>query len=143
MANEHVLLIDDETELLNTIAERLEVRGMVVTKAESGEAALAILQDADFDAVVLDLAMPGLDGIETLKRMREAKADIQVILLTGHATVAKSVEAMKLGAIDLLEKPADFKDLLERIEEASRKRAILFEKRIEGDVTRILRERGW
>jgi len=143
MADQSVLLIDDEAELLKTLAERLRVRGMAVTTAQSGQEALDIIRDADFDAVVLDLAMPGLDGIETLRRMQALKPDVQVVLLTGHATVEKSVEAMKLGAVDLLEKPADFKDLLATIEKASQKRALLFEKKIEDDVAKILRKRGW
>ncbi len=143
MAQHSVLLIDDEAELLKTLAERLQVRGMSVTTAESGQEALDIIRDHDFDAIVLDLAMPGLDGIETLKRMQSIKPDVQVVLLTGHATVQKSVEAMKLGAVDLLEKPADFKDLLATIEKASQKHALLFEKQIEDDVSRILKERGW
>ncbi len=143
MPADRVLLIDDEKELLKTLAERLEVRGLVVETAESGEEALAIIEHADFDAVVLDLAMPGIDGIETLKRMHEIKPDLQVVLLTGHATVAKSIEAMKLGAVDLLEKPADIKDLLAGIEEASKKKAVLFEKHIEEGISKIIRERGW
>ena len=143
MPAHRVLLIDDEKELLKTLAERLEVRGLIVETAQSGEEALVIIEHADFDAVVLDLAMPGIDGIETLKRMHEIKPDLQVVLLTGHATVAKSIEAMKLGAVDLLEKPADFKDLLAKIEEASKKKAVLFERRIEADISKIIRERGW
>jgi DNA-binding NtrC family response regulator len=143
MTAAHVLIIDDEKELLKTLAERLGVRGITVETAESGEEALGIIENTDFDAVVLDLAMPGIDGLETLRRMHEIKPDLQVVLLTGHATVAASIEAMKLGAVDLLEKPADFQDLLTRIEQASEKTAVLFEKRTEQDISKILRERGW
>ena len=138
-----VLLIDDEVELLEVLSERLQSRGVEVETAESGERALELVEKTSFDAVVLDLAMPGLDGIETLKRMRKICPGIQVILLTGRATVPKSVEVMKLGAVDLLEKPTDFDVLLSKIKEASEKRAALLEKRMEDDLGDILRKRGW
>lgn len=143
MSDHRVLLIDDEKALLEVLAERLEMRGMSVQTAESGEAALKMIEESSFDAVVLDLAMPGLDGIETLRRMKEIRPGIQVILLTGQATVQKSIEVMKLGAMDLLEKPTDLKVLLEKIEEASSKRAFLLEKQMEEDIDDIIRKRGW
>ena len=138
-----VLLIDDEVEFLDVLSERLRSRGVQVQTAESGERALELVEETSFDAVVLDLAMPGLDGIETLRRMRGACPGIQVILLTGRATVPKSVEVMKLGAVDVLEKPADFDLLLSKIKEASDKRASLLEKKMEDDLDDILRKRGW
>ena len=143
MTEPRVLLIDDEKELLEVLSERLRTRGMTVQTAESGEEALRIIEDSTFDAVVLDLAMPGLDGVETLRRMKEIRPKIQVILLTGHATVQKSIEVMKLGAMDLLEKPTDLKVLLEKIEEASSKRAFLLEKQMEDEIDDIIRKRGW
>lgn len=143
MSDHRVLLIDDEKALLEVLAERLEMRGMSVQTAESGEAALKMIEESSFDAVVLDLAMPGLDGIETLRRMKRIRPKIQVILLTGQATVQKSIEVMKLGAMDLLEKPTDLKVLLEKIEEASSKRAFLLEKQMEEDIDDIIRKRGW
>jgi len=138
-----VLLIDDEVEFLDVLSERLQSRGVQVQTAESGERALELVEETSFDAVVLDLAMPGLDGIETLRRMRGACPGIQVILLTGRATVPKSVEVMKLGAVDVLEKPADFDLLLSKIKEASEKRASLLERKMEDDLDDILRKRGW
>lgn len=143
MSGDRVLLIDDERELLETLSERLETRGLVVETAESGEEALEIIQQRRFDAIVLDLAMPGIDGVETLRRMRAMNPDVQVILLTGHATVQKSIEVMKLGAVDLLEKPADIKQLIAKIEEASDKRALLFEKRTEEKISDIMRKKAW
>jgi two-component system, OmpR family, response regulator len=142
-ASPRVLLIDDERELLTVLSERLELRGMVVQTADNGEDALKLVEETAFDAVVLDLAMPGLDGIETLRRMKEIRPAVQVILLTGQATVQKSIEVMKLGAMDLLEKPADLKVLLAKIEEASSNRAELRDKQMEDDIDDIIRKRGW
>ncbi len=143
MSDLRILLIDDETEFLSVLSERLQTRGLTVQVSETGEEAIEMVTKTSFDAVVLDLAMPGIDGIETLRRMREIRPRIQVILLTGHATVQASIEAMKLGAIDLLEKPADLQVLLSKIEEASSKRAFLLEKKMEDDIEAILRKRGW
>ena len=143
MAGDRILLIDDETELLSTLSERMETRGMRVTTAESGETAIELARERTFDAIVLDLAMPGIDGIETLRRLRELNPDLQVILLTGQATVQKSIEAMKLGAVDLLEKPADFELLIAKIEEASARKAELFEQRTAEKMNDIMRKKGW
>ena len=116
MTVHRVLLIDDEEEFTAALAERLEMRGMAVDTASDGETALEKIAARDYDAVLLDLAMPGWDGIETLKRIKKERADLQVVLLTGHATVGKGIEAMKLGAMDLVEKPVAFRDLLQKIE---------------------------
>lgn len=143
MSRHKVLLIDDEEEFTNALAERLTLRGMTVESAYSGEEALQKVTDHDFDAVLLDLAMPGWDGIETLKRLKKARSDLQVVLLTGQATVGQGVEAMKLGAADLVEKPAALKELLEKIEEVSAKKALLIEEQMEAEMETILRKRGW
>ena len=119
MTQYRVLLVDDEELFLTALAQRMAKRGYDVATAENGTVALEMAAARDFDVIVLDLAMPGIDGIETLKKLRVADPDIQIILLTGHATVSAGVEAMKLGAMDFLEKPADFKDLLAKIEEAA------------------------
>ena len=143
MGRDRVLLIDDEVEFTKALAERLEMRGMTVETASNGEMALEKVAARDFDAVLLDLAMPGWDGIETLKRLKKERPDLQVVLLTGRATVGKGVEAMKLGATDLIEKPAEFQDLLAKIEEASAQKALLVEARLEQDLDDIVRKRGW
>lgn len=143
MTNERVLLVDDEEEFVETLAKRMKARGLVVDTAESGEVAIEKVQDGGFDVVVLDLAMPGIDGIETLRRVLEINHDLQVILLTGHGTVSKGVEAMRLGAADFLEKPADFKELLKKVREASEKKALLIQKRTEEHVAEILEKKGW
>jgi DNA-binding NtrC family response regulator len=143
MESYRVLLVDDEHEFVETLAKRMKARGLRVDTAESGEAALAIVRARDFDVIVLDLAMPGIDGLETLERALQINPDVQVILLTGHGTVGKGVEAMKLGAADFLEKPTSFQDLLDRIKTASEKKALLLEKRSEEHVADILNKRGW
>jgi len=143
MSAEKVLLVDDEMDFTRTLAERLETRGMRVETAGSGEEAIEKARQGSFDAILLDLAMPGLDGIETLKALREMKPDLQIILLTGQATVRQSVEAMKYGAVDLLEKPASIQELLEKIEEASAKKALLLEKHTEDQLADIMRKKGW
>lgn len=143
MVKHRVLLIDDEAEFVAALAERLEMRGMIVETASSGEKALAKVEERDFDAVLLDLAMPGWDGIETLKHLKREKPDLQIVLLTGRATVGKGVEAIKAGALDLVEKPAKLQELLEKIEEASAQKALLVEARVEQELEEILRKKGW
>ncbi|MDR0477295.1 MAG: response regulator [Desulfobulbaceae bacterium] len=112
----NVLLIDDETDFLSVMAERMTMRGMQVATASSARDGLAKVEAGDFDVVVLDLAMPEMDGVEALKQLKAKKPDLEVILLTGHASVKQGIEAMKLGALELLEKPADMKALIARIE---------------------------
>ncbi len=143
MDKTRILLIDDERDLLDALAARLTARGATVDLAECGEDALELIAGANYDAVVLDLSMPGMDGLETLRRIMAINADQQVVVLTGHATVEKGVEAMKLGAVDLLEKPTDFEVLLAKIVEASTKKASLSEKRVQKDIKDILKEKGW
>ncbi|MCP4903247.1 MAG: response regulator [bacterium] len=143
MTDHKVLLVDDEEDFIEALAKRLQGRGLNVSTAESGSQALELVEKHDFDTVVLDLAMPGMDGIETLRRIKDTDETVQVILLTGHGTVPSGVEAMKLGAIDFLQKPATFEELLEKIKEAGAKKAVLVEKRTEKQVADILREKGW
>ena len=143
MNNNRVLLVDDEREFVETLAARLETRGYRVDVADSGEMAIEKVQAKSFDAVVLDLAMPGMDGIETLERLRALDPDSQVVLLTGRGTVKKATAAMRLGALDMLEKPIDIATLVEAIERALTNKALLNEKRIEEEMTNITRKKGW
>jgi DNA-binding NtrC family response regulator len=143
MSGSRVLLVDDEVDFVETLSMRLETRGFRVDVAQSGEVAVEKVRAQPFDAILLDLAMPGMDGIDTLKRLRELNPDSQVILLTGQATVQKATEAMRLGALDLLEKPVCIEVLVEKIEEAATNKMRLTEERIQENVTDILRKKGW
>jgi DNA-binding NtrC family response regulator len=125
---ERVLLVDDDTEFLEVMSERLKMRGVEVITAGSAETALALIETEFFDVVILDLQMPNVDGIETLKRIKEKHEELQVILLTGHATVEKGVEAIKLGATDFIEKPADLETLNEKIKKAKQKKMLVMDK---------------
>jgi DNA-binding NtrC family response regulator len=143
MSETTVLLVDDEEEFVTVLAERLERRGLTVDTAPSGETALEKAGSHAFDAIVLDMAMPGMDGVQTLRRLLEINKDIQVILLTGHSTLHQAVEAMKLGALDLLEKPADIEALVAKIDAAARKKTRMDDRRIEKRISDIMRQKGW
>jgi len=138
-----VLLVDDEAEFVEALGERLRLRGLAVESAASGTAAIELARQRRFDAVLLDMAMPGLDGVETLSRLLADNPDLQVILLTGRATLAQAVTAMKLGALDLLEKPAPLATIVERIEEAATRRAARDDERIAQRMREITRKQGW
>ncbi len=138
-----VLIVDDEQDFLTIISDRLTARDMNVSTASSAKDAIKKIETESFDAVVLDLMMPEMDGLETLKIMKEKNPDLQVILLTGHATVEKGIEAMKLGAMDLIEKPADLTTIVERIKRAKAEKIILVEKKSEKRIRDILTRKGW
>lgn len=114
-----ILLVDDEEEFVTTLSERLSLRGMHTRVAMNGEQALREVQASAPDIVVLDLMMPGIKGIETLRRIKAHNPTIQVILLTGHGSTRDGIEGMKLGAFDYLTKPLRLEDLLEKIQEAT------------------------
>jgi DNA-binding NtrC family response regulator len=138
-----VLLVDDEEQFLQVLSERLTNRGLRVSSVTSGEEAVALVENKNFDAVVVDLAMPGIDGIETTKKIKEKRPDLEIIILTGHATVKAGIEAMKLGAEDFLEKPVDLNVLLERIGEAKDKRMRIQEKKSQNEMDQILKTKSW
>src|SRR4030066_2038221 len=137
-----VLLVDDEEQFLKVLSQRLEGRGIKVDTSTSGEDALKRVEGKDFDAIILDLAMPGISGLETLKRIRSENPDVQIIMLTGHGPVEKGVEAVKAGAVDFLEKPADLNKILEKVAEAKRKRVLLVEKKHEERIKELLKSKG-
>lgn len=130
MSIDRVLLIDDEVEFVDTLAERLRARGLEVEVAYSGMDGVRKSQETKFDAVVLDFAMPGMDGIATLKALLAGTPDLQVMLLTGQATIRAAVEAARLGAVDILEKPTDITTLMEKIREARARHAARVAERI-------------
>jgi len=140
---EKVLLIDDEAEFLENLSERMRVRGMEVSTAQTSDSAVNAVEEEEYDAIVLDLQMPGMNGIEMLKAIKARRPDMQVILLTGQATLEAGIEAMKLGAMDFMEKPADIDSLTEKIKKAQAKKMLLVEKKSEGKVKEILASKGW
>lgn len=115
---EAVLLVDDEPEFLEALAERMRVRGLEVTTTTSTSNALNMAEKGTYDVIVMDLMMPEMKGLEALKKLKDQKSEIQIILLTGYATREMEAEALKLGAVDLIEKPADVELLIEKIKKA-------------------------
>lgn len=138
-----VLLVDDEEDFLQSLSQRLETRGLKVTGATRGEEAVDIVDQQDFDAIVLDLAMPGMDGLETLKKIREKHPEAEIIMLTGHASIKSSVEAMKLGAEDYLEKPFEINELMEKINEAKKKHILVLKNKSKQEIQNILKRKSW
>jgi DNA-binding NtrC family response regulator len=139
---EKVLLIDDEKEFLEVMSERMRARGINVTTCASAREALKKIETTSFDAIILDLKMPEMDGLETLKVVKEKRPETQIILLTGHATVEKGVEAMKLGAMDFVEKPADLETLTKKIKEAQARKMMIVEKKTKESVEEMLKRYG-
>jgi len=113
-----VLLVDDEEEFVEILAERLEFRGFSVSTAFNGDDAVSCLKEHEPDVVILDVLMPGKDGIQTLKEIKQINPLVEVIMLTGHATVGTAIEGMKLGAYNYLIKPSDTEDLVAKIMKA-------------------------
>jgi len=114
----HVLIVDDEVNVRRVLATMLEQAGYLATRAESAEQALQLVRAQDPDLVLTDLKMPGTDGLELMRRLREEFPEIPVVMLTAHGTVEAAVEAMKLGALDFLTKPFDKDDVLRVIGKA-------------------------
>lgn len=139
---ERVLLVDDEVEFLEIMAERMRARDMEVTTSTSATEALSLIATESYDAVIMDFMMPEMDGIQALKAIKGKRPEMQIILLTGHATVEKGVEAIKAGALDFVEKPADLDALSEKIRTAHHKKAIIVEKQSRDKVIEMLRKFG-
>jgi two-component system, OmpR family, response regulator len=119
MSDLRLLLVDDELDFLEPLATRLKRRGATCTIALSGEEALRALPDGPFACAVVDVKMPGMDGLELLRRLRREAPDMPVVLLTGHASVELGVQGMELGAFDYLLKPVDLDELLDTVRRAA------------------------
>lgn len=126
---EKVLLVDDEREFLEAMAERMRARGIEVTTTTSTQDALRKTEKENYDAIIMDLMMPEMQGMEALKALKKRKPELQIILLTGYATREKGDEALKHGAFDLIEKPADLKLLTEKIKMAHAQKSLIERKR--------------
>jgi DNA-binding NtrC family response regulator len=105
MTAKPVLIVDDEKNIRLTLSIALEPLGLESDSAMNGEEALQMLREKDYRLVLLDLKMPGMDGMEVLRRLRDIRPDIRVIIITAHGTIESAVEAMKLGAVDFIQKP--------------------------------------
>jgi DNA-binding NtrC family response regulator len=139
-----VMLVDDEAPFVETMAKRLEKRELIIVTALSGQAALNMLKkNPDVDVVILDVKMPGMDGLETLQQIKMSYPLTEVIMLTAHATVESAIDGMKLGAFDYLMKPCDMGHLLSKVEEATRKKRGHEEKIREARVKELLSKRGY
>lgn len=123
-----VLLVDDEEAFIGTLAKRLRLRRMQVSTALSGQEALQQLQESPVDIVVVDVKMPDMDGIEVTRKVKQSHPLIEVILLTGHANLEASAEGMEIGAFDYLLKPVSIDELVYKIEDAHRNKALQEEK---------------
>lgn len=113
-----VLVVDDEEDFRETLIKRLRNRKLAAAGAENGYKALEMLQNEEFDVVVLDVKMPGLDGIDTLKEIKVKKPEVEVIMLTGHASVESGIQGMQLGAFDYVMKPVPLDELLDKMRQA-------------------------
>ncbi len=124
MAIANVLLVDDEVPFVETMTKRLSKRDLQVSTAFSGTKALEKLgKEGNVEVVILDVKMPGMDGIETLREIKRKHPLVEVVMLTGHATVETAIEGMRLGAFDYLMKPCDMDVLISKVRgAASRKR---------------------
>ena len=143
MALANVLLVDDEIPFVETMTKRLTKRDLAISTAFSGKEALSTLAAASqIEVIILDVKMPGMDGIETLQAIRQQFPLVEVIMLTGHATVESAIEGMKMGAFDYLMKPCDMDVLLAKIKEAAAKKRAHEEKIIEARVKEITARRA-
>jgi len=131
-----LLIVDDEKRLVETLSKRLTARGLYVEGVHSGPEALALAQSKPFDVALLDVRMPVMDGITVLREIKKIQPLLQVIMLSGNASINAAVEGMRLGALEYLLKSANIEDVLARIEEAFKK------KNLEEERLALLRERG-
>ena len=139
MANLHLLLVDDEERFLTTTKTLLEKRGATTFTASNGMDALKVMNEHPIDVVVLDVKMPGVDGVEVLRHTKQKHPLIEVLMLTGHASVESAVEGLKLGAFDYVTKPCEISDLMEKVNEAYARKHAMEEKIQKAKIEKIIR----
>lgn len=143
MALANVLLVDDEVPFVETMTKRLTKRNLDITAAFSGDEALKRLDaQGNLEVVILDVKMPGMDGVETLKEIKKKHPLVEVIMLTGHATVESAIDGMRMGAFDYLMKPCDMDHLIGKVGEAAAKKRQHEEKIVEARVREITSRRA-
>ena len=144
MTTSYVMLVDDEVPFVETMTKRLDKRGLKIISAHSGEDALKVLKRNDtVDVIILDVKMPGMDGIETLQEIKKIFPLKEVIMLTGHATVETAIEGMKLGAFDYLMKPCDIDTLVSKVDEAAKKKKSHDAKIEQARIDKLVLRRGY
>jgi DNA-binding NtrC family response regulator len=138
----NILLVDDEEDFVEMLSMRLEEAGEKVTPAYDGKMCLDLLEKKPIDVVILDIKMPGMDGIQTLRKIKMTYPLVEVILLTGHGTTETAIEGMKLGAFDYLLKPADFDELTTILAGAKKKKVEQDERIRKAEARQLLRRGG-
>ncbi len=133
-----VLLVDDEIVFTENMSSLLTTRGYQVTAVNNGESAIQALEEKEFDVVVLDLKMPGMDGITTLKEIKKLGLFTETLILTGHGAVDSALEAVKLGAYDYLTKPCSIEELTEKIEAAQKKKVTEEQKDLDKKIRKVV-----
>jgi len=134
-----ILLVDDEADFVEMLSLRLKESGETVLTAHSGSQCLEILEKSQIDVIILDVKMPGMDGIETLQEVKKRHPLIEVIMLTGHGTIDTAVQGMKLGAFDFLMKPADFDVFTAKVNQARQRRHDQIERIRKAEAATLLR----
>jgi DNA-binding NtrC family response regulator len=119
-----ILLVDDEDQFRESVTKQLTVRNYTVSEVSSGEDAIEFIHQNNIDIVILDMRMPGISGAATLKKIKELSPLTEVIMLTGHATVNTAMETIKMGAFDYIPKPVKLNELINKIEDAYRKKEL-------------------
>jgi DNA-binding NtrC family response regulator len=138
-----ILLVDDEVGFVETFSKRLKKRNFTIFTAHSGIEALEVLKaQKQIDIVILDVLMPEMDGIETLKAIKQNFPLVEVIMLSGHATIESAIEGMKIGAFDYLMKPCDMDDLTAKVKDAKQKKRVHEQKIIDAHLKEISLRRG-
>ena len=138
MLGAKILLVDDEFTFTENMAKLLNARGYRVTTANSGDEAIRMLEKENFDVVVLDLKMPGMDGITTLKEIKKLDLFTETLILTGHGSIDSALEAVKLGAYDYLTKPCEIDELVAKIEGAWAKKDEEVKRDIEEKIQKVV-----
>jgi two-component system, OmpR family, response regulator len=124
MKKAKVLIVDDEVAFADNIAKLISKRGYEVTTVNNGQSAVEALDESDFDIIILDLKMPGLDGLATLKLIKGKRPGVEVIILTGHGSMESGIDGIQLGAFDFIMKPVRFEDLHEKIRQAYQRKLV-------------------
>lgn len=139
----HVLLVDDEPDFVEMLSERLATRGFSVSSALTGEEAIAQVRAGGIDVVILDVQMPGMDGIAILRAIKQIEPLVEVMMLTGRGSVTTAVDGMKAGAFDYALKPADIDDLVEKISGAYKRKSDQEERIRNAEIQRIMMTKSW